>query len=147
MNFTGDLLDNQLLKLLEKFPDNPWSYLCLSENPNITWGIVQANPDKQWDYEWLSAKNPNITWGIVQANPDKPWSYYWLSENPNITWDIVQANPDKPWDCVMLSRNKFNKDPVVQARIDKRIKKRELLYSLLLPYYNKYISYEIVMLS
>jgi len=23
--------------------------------------------------------NPNITWDIVQANPDKPWDWYYLS--------------------------------------------------------------------
>ena len=39
-----------------------------------------------------------ITWEIVQANPDKPWNYYEVSENPNITWEILQANPDKNWD-------------------------------------------------
>ena len=41
--------------------------------------------------------NPSITWDIVQANPDKPWNWYYLSKNPSITWEIVQANPDKDW--------------------------------------------------
>ena len=25
--------------------------------------------------------NPNVTWDIVEANPDKPWDYYFLSGN------------------------------------------------------------------
>jgi hypothetical protein len=25
--------------------------------------------------------NPNITWEIIQSNPDKPWNYNWLSCN------------------------------------------------------------------
>ena len=33
MDFTGDLLDNQLLKLLERYPDKPWSWYCLSQTP------------------------------------------------------------------------------------------------------------------
>ena len=43
--------------------------------------------------------NPNITWEIIQNNPDKDWNGGWyISCNPNITWDIIQNNPDKDWD-------------------------------------------------
>jgi hypothetical protein len=80
----------------------------LSRNPNITWEIVQANPDKPWDFVWLSA-NPNITWEIVQSNPDKPWNYDALSTNLNITWEIVQSNPNKPWNYHYLSGNNMIK--------------------------------------
>ena len=72
-----------------------WHWYCLSGNANITWDIVQANPDKPWKWDSLSC-NPNITWDIVQANSDKPWEWYWLSGNTNITWDIIQAYPGKP---------------------------------------------------
>ena len=61
---------------------------CLSRYSNVTWDIVQANPDKPWNW-WGLSLNPSITWDIVQANPDKPWIWWGLSENPNITWDIV----------------------------------------------------------
>jgi hypothetical protein len=66
--------------------------------------VVQTNPDKPWNYRWLSG-NPSITWDVVQANPNKPWDYGWLSENPSITWEVVQANPNKPWNYGIL----FNK--------------------------------------
>jgi hypothetical protein len=42
------------------------------------------------------------------ANPDKPWDWTWLSRNPNITTEIVTANPDKPWKWNELSCNTFN---------------------------------------
>ena len=32
------------------------------------------------NYEILSG-NPNITWEIILANPDKPWRYKWVSSN------------------------------------------------------------------
>ena len=57
----------------------------LSENVNLTWDIVKANPNKSWDYNLLSS-NPNITWDIIKANPNKKWSYEKFSENPNVTW-------------------------------------------------------------
>src|ERR1700678_205920 len=124
---------NHIYILLELYPNKSWNYYYLSQNPNITWDIVQNNLSKLWNYEYLS-QNPNITWDIVKANPDKPWSYYILSKNPNITWDIVKSNPelnrpykllskhpnltwkiirDNPdisWDYYYLSRNQFNKD-------------------------------------
>ena len=73
--------------------------------------IVQTNPKpngKEWNYRYLSI-NPNITWGIVQTNPDKPWNYN-LSQNPNITWEIVQQNPDKQWSYSYLSQNEMKTD-------------------------------------
>jgi lipocalin len=89
-------------EIVQANPNKYWDYGKLSSNPNITREIVRANqydnPERNWDYDYLS-RNPNITWEIVQANPDNPWSYDRLSRNPNITWEIVQANPnDNPND-------------------------------------------------
>jgi hypothetical protein len=79
-----------------------WYYLSVS--PNITWAIVEENPDKPWHWYNLSM-NRNITWDIVRANPDKPWNWCGFSRNPSITWEIVEENPDKPWDWWGLSKN------------------------------------------
>ena len=101
---------NDLTRLLALCPKKEWDYQLLSENPNITWDIVQAHPGKPWDYSMLSG-NPSITWEVVQSTLGRPeidWDYSELSANPNITWDIVQANPDPPggkWDYQYLSKN------------------------------------------
>lgn len=52
--------------------------------------IIKDNSDKPWDWYHLS-QNPNITWDIVEANLDKPWDLIGLSlsQNPNITCDII----------------------------------------------------------
>ena len=83
-------------KFINKYSDKSWDWYWLSENPNITWDIVEANP--------------NITMDIVEANLDKPWSWRRLSSNPNITWDIIEANLDKYMSWSYLSRNKFAKE-------------------------------------
>jgi hypothetical protein len=31
----------------------------LSGNPNITWEIIQQNPEKPWDYDWISTNTFN----------------------------------------------------------------------------------------
>ncbi len=54
--------------------------------------------------------NPNITFDIIQDNPDKPWDWLGISRNPNITWKIIQDNPDKNWSWYNISRNKFTKE-------------------------------------
>jgi 4-amino-4-deoxy-L-arabinose transferase-like glycosyltransferase len=41
--------NNDLLKLIELYPDKPWNYYYFSQNPNITWEIVRDNPDKPWN--------------------------------------------------------------------------------------------------
>ena len=84
--FNQIMIKNTLTKLLSEFPDKEWYWYLLSENPNITWDIINDNPDKLWN-----------RWGI--------------SRNPNITFSIIQSNPDKPWDWYNLSLNKFENDP------------------------------------
>ena len=37
----------------------------------------------------MLCQNPNITWEIVQANPNKPWNYHGLSKNK-----MTKANND-----------------------------------------------------
>jgi hypothetical protein len=78
--------------------------VVISKPQYKTFDIVLKNPDKPWDWRWLS-QNPNITFDIVLKNPDKPWDWDWLSQNPNITFDVVLKNPDKPWNWHCLSKN------------------------------------------
>ena len=42
-------------KFIENHSDKPWSWNGLSENPNITWDIVEANPDKPWNWNLFSS--------------------------------------------------------------------------------------------
>ena len=88
--------------IIEAHPDKSWNWYCVSQNPNITWEIVQANPDRPWKWGDMS-KNPSITWEILQANPDKDWRL--ISMNPNITWEIIDAHPEINWTWGLLSGN------------------------------------------
>jgi len=36
--------DNELVKLILRYPDKPWTWDYLSENPNITMGIIERYP-------------------------------------------------------------------------------------------------------
>jgi hypothetical protein len=63
-------------------------YLCLRprsvkslKNIQIKIGFILV-----YAYGREASRNPNITYEIVQQNPDKPWDYDELSENPNITY-------------------------------------------------------------
>src|SRR3990167_5937869 len=58
------------LKIVQENLDMPWDWNSLTGNPNVaTWEIVRNNPDKSWNWSILSG-NSNITWEIVQANPN-----------------------------------------------------------------------------
>ena len=43
--------------------------------------IWVKNNEENIKWSYLS-KNTNITWDIVEYNPDKPWSWYFISQNP-----------------------------------------------------------------
>lgn len=51
---------NQLLQLLELFPDKPWGWKQLSRNPNITMEFIATNLSCAWDWKNLCS-NPNLT--------------------------------------------------------------------------------------
>jgi hypothetical protein len=58
----------------------------------VTWEIVQASPDKPWNYLFLSFNN-NITMEIINRNLDKPWCYDTLAIYANITDNEILSNP------------------------------------------------------
>ena len=90
-------------------------YECLSTNPNITWAIVAANPNKRWNYTSMLG-NPNITWDIIQTKLASLTAvdYRILSFNPSLTWDVIR---EQPWNYNNLSANPFTKDPTVRRRL------------------------------
>ena len=50
--------------------------------------LIFLYTDEDLDWVYIS-KNPNLTWEIIQQNPDKPWDWSMVSSNPNITWEII----------------------------------------------------------
>ena len=94
---------NVSLKIVE-YMTNIDFFRSLSKNPNITMDMVNAYPDKPWDWYGLS-RNPNITMDFIETKSDKPWDWDGLSRNPNITMDFIEANLDKPWDWEELASN------------------------------------------
>ena len=75
-----DRFSNHLLTLLKLFPDEEWNWYGISQNPNITWGIVFNNANKPWKWGGIS-RNPNITWSIITNNANKPWNWDGISMN------------------------------------------------------------------
>ena len=67
--------------------------------------FIEKYPDKPWCWEGIS-ENPNITMEIIEGNPDKPWEWYYISQNPNITMEFIEKYIDKI-NFQKLSKNKF----------------------------------------
>ena len=59
---------------------------AISNNPNITWEIVEKNLDSiiKWKWKYISKKK-SVTWDIIQNNPHIKWVPRSVSINPNIT--------------------------------------------------------------
>lgn len=106
------LATNQLEELLGVFPTDRWNIHSIFDNPNITMKIVRScAPEEISNYSWILSTNPAITWEIVKANPDIEWDYASLSRNSSITWEVVDGNPFDsvgnliPWCYKGLSAN------------------------------------------
>lgn len=66
----------------------------LSNNQNLTAELVKSYTG--WDFHVLS-QNPAITWKMVQENKGD-WDFHELSQNPGITWRDIKNNINHPWD-------------------------------------------------
>lgn len=84
------------------------------------------------------SRNENITWDIVQGNPEKPWNWYGLSMNPNITIEIIMKNLDKPWVWRNFSNNTFEKEKKIF--LEKRIREYMAAYKIQQWWYKASIS-------
>lgn len=79
----------------------------LSENPNLTWDIVKANPEIEWDYHTMTV-NPNITWEIMQTNSEFAQYKLMFLANPNISWKIIDSQLSKSYPGDALLELEFN---------------------------------------
>ena len=65
---------------------------------------------------------------IVKDNPDKHWDWKYLSKNPNITWEIVKDNSDKDWRWRCLSKNPFTKNK--EIFIERKLKEHMMAFRI-----------------
>jgi hypothetical protein len=88
-------------------PGLPWRAELLSGNPKITWGLVQAFPNWNWDWSKLSI-NPAISWETISRNLTRrtyyffnstvPWDWYLVSQRKDVTLNMIISTPEYPWD-------------------------------------------------
>lgn len=114
-------MSNDLVKLIEAFPEKQWDWNFISSNPNITWEYIQNNPQMKWDWCGISI-NPSVTWEIIQDNNKIKWHWHNVALNPNITFDILESrsefstfkediirNPNTTWRDIKGKYSDFNK--------------------------------------
>jgi len=72
-----------------------------SQNRNLKWSDVVANPDLPWDYEVMT-RNVFMTSAIFLANPGIGWNYNAMSGLKWLTLDILLAFKEKPWNYSII---------------------------------------------
>ncbi len=93
---------NDLVEIIKLLPNKSQYRSIIQENPNITLGIVLANPDVPFRYEYIS---DDITREIVKAYPDKPWTYDSVSERT--PREIIRTNTQVPWEYDAVSETQI----------------------------------------
>ena len=104
------------MEFIEKYPEKPWNWWSISNNPKLTMEIIEKYPEKPWNW-WGISNNPKLTMEIIEKYPEKPWNWLGISCNPNITMEFIEKNINKI-DFERLSENKFTLE-------NTRIKKKE----------------------
>ena len=97
---------NILQYLLEKYPNKPWDWDSISENPNITMDIIEKYHDKPWDWEYGISHNPNITIEFIEKYIDKI-QFEYLSDN-DFTYENKQIKKKESY-WLLEETHVFNK--------------------------------------
>jgi len=97
--------NNVLQMIMKYYPQGNWNFEALSENPNVSWDIVEYHINKRWNWSKLSRNNPHITCEILQKFINF-WNWDELSRNSYISWEMIQKTINRPWNWTELSYNK-----------------------------------------
>lgn len=120
---------NQLLSLLDKYPNNDWSWTSLSCNPKIPIEYIVSHMDLPWNWRYMSQRS-DFTTQFIDSHPDLlqlwewsdissslmvtpkyledhidyPWNWKYLTLNPNMTIEYIDSHREYPWNIRCLSR-------------------------------------------
>ena len=91
--------------------DIEWRYI--SKHPNVKWEHIKSTINGPQCFGWFwnnVTENPNITFDIVNNNLHYPWNISYLINNKNITMDIIKSNPEIEWNFnqITFNTNLFN---------------------------------------
>jgi hypothetical protein len=116
-------IDTVNMDLVVKHKNLSWSMIMESEklksisdikyNPNVTFDIIQTNPQIKWDFLWLSGRS-HITWENIKSTLDiYPWNIKQTTYNPNVTWESIKEFPTLNWDWAYISlKFKISEDDI-----------------------------------
>jgi hypothetical protein len=123
------------------YKEFPWDWFGISENPNITWNIIEKNKNKPWDWDCVS-ENPNITWDIVSDNIEL-FNPAIISRHPNITMDIINDYPKYNWNWneILLNKNitlEFVHDNIIKFKKNNKATENPAITWDIYSYLNKF---------
>lgn len=99
---------NELIKILEAFPNREWNWNYVSSNPNITMDYIDSHPEFPWDFRWVSM-NPNLTLDYFMQNREKPWDLCDMASNPAFSLEEIENNTNI-WNASIKSSRFFWRD-------------------------------------
>jgi hypothetical protein len=106
---------NDLIRLVDVYPNKPWDWHQMSLNPNLTIDFI-TRYKKDWNMAFLSM-NSAFSIETMKQTPYLEWDWRCVSSNPNITWKTVEMYPDIPWDHTLLIRNDAISWNYIQTRL------------------------------
>jgi hypothetical protein len=107
---------NTLQRLLREFPDKPWDWRNMWQNPSITIDDLVEYRNKPWDWETISSGSgavchsgyttgARITLLDMLQHSELPWNWRSISFHPDLTLCDVLNHPGKPWCWYGVSRS------------------------------------------
>ena len=104
-----------VIDIVEKNPDKPWNFECLSGHPNLTIDFINKYPNEGWNWERISY-SLNLSIEIFEKYPELPWDWEQISANPSLTIEMIYKYPDEDWEWEQISENSFEKEYEIELK-------------------------------
>lgn len=98
-SFGSSNQSNEFIKILEAFPDKPWNWKLVLQNPNISLDYIESHPDFPWEmtttFIFTSCNlsyNPNLTLQYILNNLDLKWRWEYIVGSSIITLEDIESN-------------------------------------------------------
>ncbi len=86
------MTSSDLEYLLLKYPNKPWNWKRLSQNPAISFEFIKTHLDKPWHYNYF-CRHPQVPLGFIE----KHYPYLrreWFRKRPNVDMAFIQRYSD-----------------------------------------------------
>jgi len=90
-NWAHDNISKNIsMSFITQYINNNWNFNIISRRDNLPFELIQAKPEKLWDWSYLSGLSEKIPLSFIDKFSHKPWDWHYLFRYCKLTIDFIE---------------------------------------------------------